>query len=68
MAKPWVEGDSYEEYSRKWGWKYKQRERTKVKWLKKKFKEKWNKKNKINPSKKEESHLHKWIKKGKQQG
>ena len=43
MAKPWVEGDYYEECSGKWGWKNKERERTKVKWLKNQLKEKWKK-------------------------
>ena len=40
MAKPWVEGGYYEECSGKWGWKNKERERTKVKWLKNSLKKK----------------------------
>ena len=44
MAKPRVEGVYYDEYSEKWGWKNKKRERTKVKWLKNELKEKWNNK------------------------
>ena len=40
MAKPWVEGGCFEECSGKWGWKNKERERTKVKWLKNSLKEK----------------------------
>ena len=39
-AKPWVEDGCFEECSRKWGWKNKERERTKVKWLKNLLKEK----------------------------
>ena len=46
MAKPWVEGGYYEECSGKWGWKNKETEKTKVKWLKNKLKENWNKKTK----------------------
>ena len=41
MAKTWVEGGYYEECSGKWGWKNKEREKTKVKWLKNQLKEKW---------------------------
>ena len=40
MAKPWVEGDYYDECSWKWGWKNKERERTKLKLLKNQLKEK----------------------------
>ena len=57
MAKPWVEGGYYEECSEKWGWMNKERERTKVKWLKNQLKEKWNKKNTINTSKKRRESL-----------
>ena len=35
MAKSWVEGGCYKKYSRKWGWKNEEKERTKQKWLKK---------------------------------
>ena len=52
MAKSWVEGGCYKEYTEKWGWMNKERERTKVKWLKNQLKEKWNKKNTLNTSKK----------------
>ena len=38
MVKQWVEGGYFEEYSGKWGWKNKNRERTKGKWLKKSLK------------------------------
>ena len=69
MAKPLVEGGYYEECSGKWGWTNKDRERTKVKWLKKIVKRKVKKKNiQEIQARKEESHLHKWRKKEKQQG
>ena len=58
MAKPWLEDGSYEECSGNCGWKNKERERTKVMWLKNKLE-----KNKKIQARKEESHLHKWIKK-----
>ena len=55
MAKPWVEGGYYEECSWSGVERIKrEREKTKVKWLKKNIQER-----------KEESHLHKWRKKGK---
>ena len=38
MAKPRVGGGYYEEWSGNWGWKNKEREKTKVKWLKKIYK------------------------------
>ena len=66
MAKPWVEGDYYEECSGKWGWKNKERERTKVKWLKNQLKEKWNnKKNTINTRNKRGESLTQMKKEGK---
>ena len=52
MAKSWVDGVCYKEYSGKWGWKNEEKERTKQKWLKKK---------------KKKSHLDIKIRKGKQQ-
>ena len=51
LSQLWVlctltQGGYYEECSLKLGWKNKDRERPKVKWLKNQLKEKWNKKTK----------------------
>ena len=65
MAMLWVEGGYYEECSGMWGWKNKEREIIKVKWLKNQLKEKWNTKNYKYNQEKKKSHLHKWTNKGK---
>ena len=67
MAKPWVEGDYYEECSRKWGWKNKRESKNKRKLTQELVERKVKKKKNIQeiPARKEESHLHKWRKKGK---
>ena len=66
MAKPWVEGGYYEECSRKWGLKNKER-KNKSKVTQKLVEIKVKKKKNIQEiqARKEESHLHKWRKKRK---
>ena len=68
MAKPWVEGGCFEECSGKWGWKNKERERTKVKWLKNSFKFKKKEKYSRITNKKRKESLTQMKKEGKQQG
>ena len=60
MAKPWVEGGYYEECSRKWGLKNKER-KNKSKVLQESVERKLKKKQEIQAIK-EESHSHKWKK------
>ena len=68
MAKPWVEGGYYEECSRKWGWKNKEG-KNKSKVTQELVERKVKRKNiQEIQERKEESHLHKWRKKGKEQG